>query len=57
MFCLFTPEPRPLKEGTFDSNSIQKVLGTCPQHKTIKFEVWQIPSSEIEQEFACFLEH
>ena len=44
-----TPRPWPLKKGTFDSNTAinLEVLGTCPQHKTIKFELQKTPSSEI----------
>ena len=38
---------RPRELSTRTPLSIQKVLGTCPQHKIIKFEIRQIPSSKI----------
>ena len=40
--------------STQTPRSIQKVLGTCPQHNTIKFEVRQIPSSEIGKNLHVF---
>ena len=52
-----TPLSRDLwkrEPSTRTLRSIQKVLGTCPQHNTIKFEVRQIPSSEIGKNLHVF---
>ena len=40
--------------STQTPQSIRKVLVTCPQHKTTKFEVRQIPSSEIGKNLHVF---
>ena len=41
--------------STRTPGSIRKVPRTCPQHKTIEFEVQQIPSSEIGKNLHAFL--
>ena len=40
-------DPLKWEHSTRTLGSVQWGPGTCPQHETIKFEVWQIPSSEI----------
>ena len=51
------PGPKPLKKGTFDSNATinSEGSGDMSKHKTIKFEVRQIPSSEIGKNLHAFL--
>ena len=47
---LVTPlsqDPLKWEHSTRTPGSVQWGPGTCPQHETIKFEVRQIPSSEI----------
>ena len=60
-WCFFKLCQTPLSQdlwkrelSTRTPRSIQKVLGTCPQHNTIKFEVRQIPSSEIGKNLHVF---
>ena len=40
-------DPLKWEHSTRTPGSVQWGPGTCPQHETIKFEVRQIPSSEI----------
>ena len=40
-------DPLKWEHSTQTPGSVQWGPGTCPQHETIKFEVRQIPSSEI----------
>ena len=35
-------------------DQFDRFWGTCPQHNTVKFEVWQIPSSEIGKNLQLF---
>ena len=54
-----TPEPRPLKKGTFDSNAAINSEGSGDMSSTQYNQIWSSANSFFRnrQKFACFLEH
>ena len=56
---LCTPEPRPLKMGTFDSNAAINSEGSGDMSSTQYNQIWSSANSFFRnrQKFACFLEH
>ena len=55
----YTPEPRPLKKGTFDSNAAINSEGSGDMSSTQYNQIWSSANSFFRnrQKFACFLEH
>ena len=58
-FVYITPEPRPLKKGTFDSNAAINSEGSGDMSSTQYNQIWSSANSFFRnrQKFACFLEH
>ena len=56
---IITPEPRPLKKGTFDSNAAINSEGSGDMSLTQYNQIWSSANSFFRnrQEFTCFLEH
>ena len=54
-----TPEPRPLKTGTFDSNAAINSEGSGDMSSTQYNQIWSSSNSFLRnrQKFACYLEH
>ena len=54
----FTPEPRPLKKGTFDTNAAINSEGSGDMSSTQYNQIWSSANSFFRnrQKFACFLE-
>ena len=59
LWKVFTPEPRPLKKGTFDSNAAINSEGSGDMSSTQYNQIWSSANSFFRnrQKFACFLEH
>ena len=57
--AIVTPEPRPLKKGTFDTNAAINSEGSGDMSSTQYNQIWSSANSFFRnrQKFACFLEH
>ena len=57
--AFITPEPRPLKKGTSDSNAAINSEGSGDMSSTQYNQIWSSANSFFRnrQKFACFLEH
>ena len=59
VFLLITPEPRPLKKGTFNTNAAINSEGSGDMSSTQSNQIWSSSNSFFRnrQKFAWFLEH